>query len=77
MTSFIEPILCVMSIVFAVLSLKLRDTIHAILALLCFTISIALLYFIMGAHYVAIFELSIYSGAMTTLFLIAVYMLRR
>ena len=77
MIGVVELVLCVIAMISAFLSLKLRDSFHAILSLLCFTISIGLLYFVMGANYVAVFELSVYSGAMTVLMLVAVYMLKR
>jgi len=73
----IEVLLCIISIIFAILALELKNTIHAILSLLCFTAAIGLLYLTIGATYVAVFQLSIYSAAMTVLFLIAEYVTRR
>lgn len=73
----IEVLLCIIAILFAILALELKNTIHAILALLCFTAALGLLYLIIGATYVAVFQISIYSAAMTVLFLIAEYVTRR
>lgn len=73
----IELLLCIISVVFAILALELKNTIHAILALLCFTAALGLLYLTLGATYVAVFQISIYSAAMTVLFLIAEYVTRR
>lgn len=73
----VEILLCIIAVVFAILALELKNTIHAILALLCFTAALGLLYLVMGATYVAVFQISIYSAAMTVLFLIAEYVTRR
>jgi len=73
----VEAILCASSVTFAILAIELKNTIHAILALLLFTVALGLLYLVLGATYAAVFQISIYSAAMTTLFLVAEYVTRR
>ncbi len=77
MLAALEILVCAISLILAILVVTLKDTLHAILALLCFTISIGILYFLLGSPYVAVFQLAIYSAAMTMLFLVAEYLTRR
>ena len=70
-------ILSIISIILAIFTIKAKDTIHAILALMGLTLVIGIIYLIMGAFYVGIFQLSIYTAAMTIVFLIAEYVTRR
>lgn len=77
MIGVLETVLCAISIILAILIIRIENTIHAILALLFFMLAIGILYFLMGSSYVAVFQIAIYSGAMTILFLVAEYLTRR
>lgn len=77
MIGVLETVLCAISVILAILIIRIENTIHAILALLFFTLAIGILYFLMGSSYVAVFQIAIYSGAMTMLFLVAEYLTRR
>ena len=77
MLLILETALCIISIVLAILVMKVEDTIHAILALMGLTLVLGIIYLLLGAFYVGVFQLSIYTAAMTIVFLIAEYVTRR
>lgn len=63
--------------VFAVLAIELPDLLHAILALAGLSIGIAVLFWLLGAPYVAVFQLIVYGGAVIVLFVAAVMLTAR
>jgi NADH-quinone oxidoreductase subunit J len=64
------PVLII--IVFAILSVRVKNIIYALLFFALMSVSIAAFYFVLNAPYVAAFQLMIYAGAVVVLFLAAV-----
>ncbi|WXG45970.1 MAG: NADH-quinone oxidoreductase subunit J [Candidatus Atabeyarchaeum deiterrae] len=65
----LEIILLAFTVVFAVLAVELKRLIYAAVSLALMSISIALIFFLLSAPYVGVFQLLIYAGAITILFL--------
>jgi len=70
--SAISILISILLIVSAIISLELKDLIHAIIALGCFSSVLAVAFFLLSAPYVGVFQLAVLTGAVTVLFLIAV-----
>ena len=66
---------CAVALVSALLVVLARRPVHAVLALLAHSLSIAALYMILGADMVAMGQILIYSGAIVVLFLFVVALL--
>jgi NADH-quinone oxidoreductase subunit J len=66
---------CVIALVSALLVVLARRPVHAVVALLGHTLSLAALYLILGADMVAMGQILIYSGAIVVLFLFVVALL--
>ena len=60
--------LCVVTILFAYYSLEAEDRLHSVVSLGLTTISKGAIFMYIGAIYVAVFHLVVYSGVMTVLF---------
>jgi NADH-quinone oxidoreductase subunit J len=66
---------CAVALVSALLVVLARRPVHAVVALLAHSLSIAALYLILGADMVAIGQVLVYSGAIVVLFLFVVALL--
>jgi NADH-quinone oxidoreductase subunit J len=66
---------CAVALVSALLVVLARRPVHAVLALLAHSLSLAALYLILGADMVAMGQILIYSGAIVVLFLFVVALL--
>lgn len=66
---------CAVALVSALLVVMARRPVHAVLALLAHSLSLAALYLILGADMVAMGQILIYSGAIVVLFLFVVALL--
>ena len=66
---------CAVALVSAMLVVLARRPVHAVVALLAHSLSIAALYLILGADLVAMGQILIYSGAIVVLFLFVVALL--
>jgi len=60
-------------LVLSLLAVELRDLLKSILAFTGACIAMAIVFYLMGAVYVAVFQLLIYAGAVTVLFLAALH----
>lgn len=65
---FVILFLFIITIASAFLALELEKRIHAILSMGCATISVGVLLIYVGASYVGVFHLLIYTGVLTVLF---------
>ena len=63
--------------IFALLSVEAKDLLHAALYLAGASISLALIYLLLFAPWVAFFQLAIYTGAVTILLVAAVALTTR
>jgi NADH-quinone oxidoreductase subunit J len=63
------------AIVSTVLAISQRNAIHALLYLIVSLLSVALIFFVLGAHLLAALEIIIYAGAVMVLFVFAIMLL--
>ncbi|MEM3506291.1 MAG: NADH-quinone oxidoreductase subunit J [Candidatus Bathyarchaeia archaeon] len=63
-------------IISSILAIELKDIIKAIMAFCVMSIILAIIFYVLGAPYVAIFQLLIYAGAITVLLLAAIHTIR-
>ncbi|MCE7735493.1 MAG: NADH-quinone oxidoreductase subunit J [Candidatus Heimdallarchaeota archaeon] len=61
-------ILSIITIIFAFYALEAEDRLHSIVSIGLATISTGAIFLFLGAIYVAVFHLVVYSGVMTVLF---------
>jgi len=73
----IEILLVVAAIVLAILAVELRNLMHAVVCLCCMCIVVGILFGVLNAMYVMVFQLLIYAGATMVLFLSVVMLTER
>ena len=66
--------LIILTVLLALLTVELKDMLHAVICLCGMCIGIGALFWLLSAPYVAVFQLLVYAGAVIVLF-IAVVML--
>ena len=59
-------------VITAVLAVSSRNIIYGVIFLLCMNVSLGILYYMMGAPTVALFQLAIFAGAIVVFFVIAI-----
>jgi len=72
MFDLIQFTLLMLAVVFAVVTIEIKDLIYAILFFCLMCIFIGVFYWSLSAPYVAVFQLLIYAGAVVALFVVAV-----
>lgn len=73
----IHATLMILTLLFGLLSVELRELLHAVLSFCAMCVTIACLYWLLSAPYVAVFQLLIYAGAVVALFIAAIMLTRR
>lgn len=73
----IEAILLLIIIISGILSVEVRSLVKAVMCLLIFTLSLGLLFIVLGAFHVGLFQILAYSGGAIALFLIVIMLTRR
>jgi len=73
----IQTILIVITIFLAIFTVEVKDLLHAVICLCGMCISIGILFGILSATYVMVFQLLIYAGAAVVLFISVVMLTRR
>ena len=68
-------IACGLAIIFAVLTITQRNAIHALVYLILMLLSLSVIFFTLGAPFVAVLQIAIYAGAIMVLFVFVVMML--
>ena len=63
------------ALISTVLSISLRNAIHAIIYLILALLSISVIFYILGAHFIAALEVIVYAGAIMVLFIFVIMML--
>jgi NADH-quinone oxidoreductase subunit J len=66
---------CGLALICAVLTITQRNAIHALVYLIMMLLSLAVIFFTLGAPFLAILEVAIYAGAIMVLFVFVVMML--
>ena len=69
--------LIILTVLLALLTVELKDILHAILCMCGMCISIGALFWLLGAPYVAVFQLLVYAGAVIALFTTTVMLTKR
>ncbi|KYH38829.1 MAG: NADH dehydrogenase [Candidatus Bathyarchaeota archaeon B23] len=69
-------ILLAIVVLTALLAVSVPNIVYAVLFLLCTNISLGILYYMMGAPMVSVFQLAIFAGAIVVFFLITVILTR-
>lgn len=77
MIEYVHIIFLTITTILVIRIIQLKSLVYAVLCFLAFTISIACLYALLGAPLVALFQVLIYTGAVSALFLIAVMLVGR
>jgi len=67
----------ILTVVFALLTVEVRDILYAILSFCGMCITIGAVFWLLNAPYVAVFQLLIYAGAIVALFIAAVMLTTR
>ncbi len=69
-------ILLAIVVLTALLAVSVPNIVYAVLFLLCTNVSLGILYYMMGAPMVSVFQLAIFAGAIVVFFLITVILTR-
>ncbi len=69
-------ILLAIVVITALLAVSVPNIVYAVLFLLCTNVSLGILYYMMGAPLVSVFQLAIFAGAIVVFFLITVILTR-
>ncbi len=69
-------ILLAIVVITALLAVSVPNIVYAVLFLLCTNVSLGILYYMMGAPMVSVFQLAIFAGAIVVFFLITVILTR-
>jgi len=77
LAEIVSYILIVATIVAAAAATQVRDITRAIVAFTIMNIMVAAMFYVLGAPYIAAFQLLVYAGAVTVLFLAAIHTMRR
>jgi len=71
-----DYILLAVVVITALLAVSAPNIVYAVLFLLCTNVSLGILYYMMGAPLVSVFQLAIFAGAIVVFFLITVILTR-
>ncbi len=69
--------LIILTVLLALLTVELKDMLHAIFCMCGMCISIGALFWLLSAPYVAVFQLLVYAGAVIVLFIATVMLTKR
>jgi NADH-quinone oxidoreductase subunit J len=73
----LQIVLILLTVLLALLTVELKDMLHAILSMCGMCISIGALFWLLSAPYVAVFQLLVYAGAVIVLFIVTVMLTKR
>jgi len=73
---FFHYALIALTILAAIAAIEIRDLIRAVISFCIMNVLFALMFFVLGAPLVAVFQLAVYAGAVTVLFLAAIHTIR-
>ncbi|MCD6591745.1 MAG: NADH-quinone oxidoreductase subunit J [Thaumarchaeota archaeon] len=65
--------LILLTLAFSILAVELKDMLKAILSFTVANVFLSAILYLLGAHYLAVFQLLIYAGAVTILFLATIH----
>jgi NADH-quinone oxidoreductase subunit J len=70
-------VLVILTIIAAIFAARVKNLTRGIIAFAAMNILVAVMFYVLGAPYVAVFQLLVYAGAVTVLFLAALHTMRR
>ncbi len=73
----LEIFIIMLTLVCAFLAAEAREMLHAVASFLVMSILVAVMFFILGASYAAVFQLIVYAGAVVVLLLVAIHAIKR
>ncbi len=73
----LEAILLLVVIISGILSVEARSLVKAAISLFIFTFSIGLIFILLGAFHVGLFQILAYSGGIVALFMLVIMLTRR
>ena len=76
-SEILQIALIILTVLLALLTVELKDMLHAILSMCGMCISIGALFWLLSAPYVAVFQLLVYAGAVIVLFIATVMLTKR
>ncbi len=65
-------VLLAVTVITAFLAVSSRNIVYGVIFLLCMNVSLGILYYVIGAPTVALFQLAIFAGAIVVFFVIAI-----
>ena len=77
MLDLIAIICLILSLIFAILTIELPNLLYAALSLCGMAITIGLLFGVLSAPYIMLFQLLVYAGATVSLFLAVIMLTKR
>ncbi|NHV45385.1 MAG: hypothetical protein HA493_01935 [Candidatus Verstraetearchaeota archaeon] len=72
MNEELQIILMLLTILFAIGTVEVKKLLYAVLSFCTMCICIGALYWLFGAHYVAIYQILVYAGGIVALFIAAI-----
>ena len=72
LNDLLQITLIIFSVFLAVLTVELKDMLHAVMCLCGMCVTIGALFWLLNAPYVAVFQLLVYAGAVMVLFIATV-----
>lgn len=70
-------VLIMLTVLLALLTVELKDMLHAVICLCGMCITVGALFWLLNAPYVAVFQLLVYAGAVIVLFIATVMLTAR
>ncbi|MEM1945945.1 MAG: NADH-quinone oxidoreductase subunit J [Candidatus Caldarchaeum sp.] len=69
---FLEVLLLAVSVLFAIIAVEQGKLVRSVMSLLGYTATLGIIFFILGAYPVAVFQLLIYAGGIIALFIFVI-----
>ncbi|MEM4405758.1 MAG: NADH-quinone oxidoreductase subunit J [Candidatus Methanomethylicaceae archaeon] len=67
----LQALLMILTVIFAIATLEIKKLLYAVLSFCGMCVSIGALYWLLDAHYIAVYQLLVYAGGIVTLFIAA------
>lgn len=77
LNDLLQTVLIVLTVLLALLTVELKDMLHAVICLCGMCIAVGALFWLLNAPYVAVFQLLVYAGAVIVLFIATVMLTAR
>ncbi|MCS7098224.1 MAG: NADH-quinone oxidoreductase subunit J [Candidatus Methanomethyliaceae archaeon] len=71
-TDLLQLTLIILTIIFAIGTIEIKKLIYAVISFCAMCITIGALYWLLDAHYIAVYQLLLYAGGIVTLFIAAI-----